>query len=532
VIKSGLRFEDDNLVAEIQNDAGDDAGTLPLLSYAMQQFVDKVLPAGQEITRAVDKSLGGVDGVIVSRANEVFKEHSPSKETKNRLFSRLILVNEKGTATKTPAFFDPADRRWTPDEAELMEGLVKARLLVTDKPDRDAPSYTVEIAHEALITEWPELKDWVERYWFKRLQIQQVETAAREWKEALAEGARNTAPAESVEKQLKINQQHLWRQDRLDLIREAMRELSMTEDALSQNARDFIRDERERLIDELQYPIPHDRRFEIGNRVSELGDTREGIRVRDDDRPEILWCEIPPGEITLLDKQGNSLGVFRVEERLFISRYELSLAQFERFTRGPDYKVQEYWKGLAVTPEKHFPVTQGSAPTYPAQFVSWYQAIAYCRWVSKKLGYEVRLPTEWEWVQTATGGNMNFLYPWGADWYPDRLAYAGSGRNRALRASGLYPDGESPTGALDMCGNVYEWCLNEFERINVTDVSGEKRRTTRGGAFFSPKEDCTVRHRLDDPPDAKTAANHNIAVAIRLLAVNPPADALYFKRKA
>jgi formylglycine-generating enzyme required for sulfatase activity len=81
-----------------------------------------------------------------------------------------------------------------------------------------------------------------------------------------------------------------------------------------------------------------------------------------------------------------------------------------------------------------------------------------------------------------------------------------------------------------MCGNVFEWCLNEFERIGVTDVSGDKRRTTRGGAFFSPPEHCTVRYRLADPPDAKKDENQRIAVAIRLVAVNPPADALYYRR--
>jgi formylglycine-generating enzyme required for sulfatase activity len=407
----------------------------------------------------------------------------------------------------------------------------------------------VEIAHEALITEWPELKGWVERYRFQRLQIQQVENAAREWKQALQDVRKNTMRAASaagsaqqtvdagtaswVEQELEINRQHLWSQERLNLIRAAMRDLTMTEDALAPEAREFIRDERDRLIDELQYPISHDRRLEIGIRVSELGDPRAGIRVLDDDRPEILWCEVPPGEITLLDKDGNSLGTFEVPKNLFISRYEVSLGQFLRFTSGQQYYDPEYWSGLATTPEKHRPYAQATHKTYPAQFVSWYQAIAYCRWASKKLGYEVRLPTEWEWVRAATGRHPEFLYPWGREWYPDRLVYAQAGeRGRSLRASGLYPKVESPVGALDMCGNVFEWCLNEFEQIAVTDVSGDKRRTTRGGAFFSPPEHCTVRYRLADPPDAKKDENQRIAVAIRLVAVNPPADALYYKRLA
>jgi formylglycine-generating enzyme required for sulfatase activity len=545
VIKSGLRFEDESLVEEIQGDAGDDAGTLPLLSYAMQQFVDRVLPEGLAITRAVYKSLGGVQGVIVSRANEVFNQQSPAKETVNCLFRRLVLVDENGTATKTPALFDPSDRGWTMQETALMRRLVDARLLCTDKPDPGSSSYTVEIAHEALITQWPELKEWVERSRFQLLQIQQVESAAKEWQQALKDvqnsARRAAAPAQPtiqtgsesvVEKELEINRQHLWAQERLNLVRAAMRDLNMSEDALSTHAREFIRDERDRLCDELQYSISHDRRFDIGIRISELVDVREGIRYLDDDCPEILWCEIPPGEIVLRDKDGNSLGVFRITERLFISRYELTLGQFQRFTASDDYTAEEYWAGLAATPQTHGPYQQSTHKTYPAQFVSWYQAIAYCRWVSKKLRYDVRLPTEWEWVQAATGGNPDFLYPWGRDWDPNRVVYAGAGeRGRSLRTSGLYPKGESPIGALDMCGNIYEWCLNEFERITVTDVSGTNRRTTRGGAFFSPPEHCTVRHRLADPPDAKKDENQRIAVAIRLVAENPPPYAKYYRKQ-
>ncbi len=202
-----------------------------------------------------------------------------------------------------------------------------------------------------------------------------------------------------------------------------------------------------------------------------------------------------------------------------------------RFTGGAQYYDAQYWEGPAVTPDKHRPYALATHKTYPAQFVSWYQAIAYCRWASRKLGYDVRLPAEWEWVQAATGGNPDYLYPWGKDWDPKRLVFSGAGeRGRSLRASGLYPNGESPVGALDMCGNVYEWCLNEFERITVTEVAGDRKRTTRGGAFFSPPEHCTVRHRLDDSPDARKDENQRIAVAIRLVAVDPPADVIFYRR--
>jgi formylglycine-generating enzyme required for sulfatase activity len=542
VIKSGLRFQDDSLIAEIERDAGDDAGTLPLLSFAMQQFVDKVLPAGSEITRDIYQSLGGVKGVIMTRADEVFRQHSPTKNTVSCLFRRLVVVSENGTATKKQALFDSADGGWTKEESALMRSLVDARLLSTDKPDPGAKSYTVEIAHEALIKEWPELKKWVERSRFQLLEIQQVESAAKAWQVALdkirpaelavaaaVDGGSSQAPAGTCKKsenELEVNWQHLWSQERLNAVRAAMEDLGMTEDQLSPHAKEFIRDESEWLMDELNCSISHDRRNVIGARISALGDTRPGIRLRDDDRPELIWCRVPPGEITLRDDNRKPLGTFQVAAPLFISRYEVTLGQFLRFAGSQVYFEPEWWAGLAVTPSQHKPYPQPTSHTYPSQFVSFYQAIAYCRWVSKKLGYEVRLPTEWEWVQAATGGKSDYEYPWGPTWDPNRAVFAGSGV-RALRALGLYPEGASPCGALDMVGNVPEWCLNSFEPVSVVDVSGNQPRPTHGGGFFDPPERCTVYHRKPDPPDS-TKENLRIAVAIRLVTENPPPDALYF----
>jgi formylglycine-generating enzyme required for sulfatase activity len=299
---------------------------------------------------------------------------------------------------------------------------------------------------------------------------------------------------------------------------DAITALGLSAAGLSAAVQAFILPESDRLLDELNRPIDHKRRAQIGERLAELGDPRAGVGLRNG-LPEVIWCPVPGGLVRFRDVNDRSFGEFEVKP-FYIAQYPITTVQFSAFTRREIYDIEKWWMDLPVRPDTHPARPQAPIANHPAQFASWYQAIAFCRWLSEELQYAVRLPTEAEWMQAATGGNQEYRYPWGREWDP----YKANHRSGAYRlvAVGMYPMGRSPVGAFDMCGNMYQWCLNEFDDPARCQLTGTAPRATRGGAFFSAPEEINVRHRLRDNPDGYNSDKQRIGVCIRLAADNVP----------
>ncbi len=98
-----------------------------------------------------------------------------------------------------------------------------------------------------------------------------------------------------------------------------------------------------------------------------------------------------------------------------------------------------------------------SQPTHPVVAVNWFDAAAFCRWLSAEWKMHVRLPTEAEWEFAARGGVEQVQYPWGNE----------------LRTNppGRWKDGPEPVatgqsngyGLFEMCENVHEWCSDWYD---------------------------------------------------------------------
>jgi formylglycine-generating enzyme required for sulfatase activity len=152
---------------------------------------------------------------------------------------------------------------------------------------------------------------------------------------------------------------------------------------------------------------------------------------------------------------------------------------------------------------------------HPAESLAWVEAVAFCRWLSERLGYEIRLPTEWEWQQAATGGDPEREYPWPGGW-DSRRANTTESELGCSTAVGMYPHGASLTGALDMAGNVLELCLNEYEAPSRTDLDGEARRVVRGGSWGSGRASARAACRSVIHPDGRVGF-----VGVRLSCLAP-----------
>ncbi|HRD90752.1 MAG TPA: SUMF1/EgtB/PvdO family nonheme iron enzyme, partial [Accumulibacter sp.] len=197
-----------------------------------------------------------------------------------------------------------------------------------------------------------------------------------------------------------------------------------------------------------------------------------------------------------------------------IAIHPVTYRQYRAFLDDPQgYRDERWWQDLRHEKEPG----QQSRPigNCPAENVSWYDTIAYCRWASVRLGHEVRLPTEWEWQQAATGGDPTRTYPWGREWAERRANTHESGLSRTT-AVGMYPAGATPQGVLDMAGNVWEWCLNPFYLPNDPSPSGDSRRVVRGGSWGLVRELVRCAVRFNNHPGAR---DDNLG--FRVLCVSP-----------
>lgn len=167
----------------------------------------------------------------------------------------------------------------------------------------------------------------------------------------------------------------------------------------------------------------------------------------------------------------------------FIDTHEVTNEDYEKFVKSTNHRGPQTWKAGAYP--------SGGARK-PVTGVTWDDAVAYARWVGK------RLPTEEEW-EFAARGTDGRRYPWANTWQAG-VANVDSVTS-GMAEVGTY-SGASPFGAFDMVGNAWEWTSSDWAGYSggkVTIRSYNKPKVIRGGAYLTPRESATTTYRRGWP---------------------------------
>ncbi|GAK55793.1 hypothetical protein U27_02752 [Candidatus Vecturithrix granuli] len=237
--------------------------------------------------------------------------------------------------------------------------------------------------------------------------------------------------------------------------------------------------------------------------------------VPDDQIPalkKLIWSEQPQHEVLL--------------SSYHISRYVVTNAQYYTFVTNGGYteRWKECWspEGWIWKEQENIRGPESyrepfGTGNHPVVGVSWYEASAFCQWLTLHLRASgdltgtqfIRLPTEAEWERAARGEEGQ-IYPWGNEFDPNRLNYYKIGLG-ATSPVGCFPCGVSPCGCEDMAGNVWEWCQDWYNdeyyaKSPLKDPAGPASgsgRVLRGGSWNDDAGNCRSAVRLRGGPGGR-----------------------------
>lgn len=280
-----------------------------------------------------------------------------------------------------------------------------------------------------------------------------------------------------------------------------------------------------------------DERRRVGAALAWVGDDRPGVGLDDDGLPDLDWCVIPGGQAVIGTnaEKRRALEVFgtgwsyereepshRVELDTFdMARYPITVAQYQSFVEAADgYSADQWWPPGGLEWKKANPPAPRPVDlpvNVPQGNVTWYEANAFCAWLSAHSGEEIRLPTEAEW-EWAARGRAGSLYPWGDQ--PDgNLANSREAAVLLPLSVGSFENTTpwGPYGPSDLIGNVWEWCSSAVETEAETfaypydrhdgreNSSGGDtfKRATRGGYFGTSQAVSRSSLRGRDVPSVR-----------------------------
>ncbi len=191
-----------------------------------------------------------------------------------------------------------------------------------------------------------------------------------------------------------------------------------------------------------------------------------------------------------------------------IAKYPITTLQFAQFINSGGYKEKKWWtedgwrfrNEEAWTQPEAWNNKQSSNNEHPVVGVSWYEAVAFCTWLSKVTDEKITLPNETQW-QHAAQGDDGREYPWAATWKYRYCNTIETGIQKTTPVRQYEGKGDSPFGVVDMVGNVWEWCRTDYDN-GTNDVNRNSDwRVLRGGSWLINQNFAHVSFRSCNPPN-------------------------------
>ena len=216
--------------------------------------------------------------------------------------------------------------------------------------------------------------------------------------------------------------------------------------------------------------------------------------------PVLVW--IPEGSFRMGSESGQDCErpVHRVWVDSFcIAACQVTNADYAGFLSATSAPPPPFWS------DPHF-----NHPEQPVVALSWFDAIAYCAWLTQQTGRDFRLPTEAEWERAARGGVEGSLYPWG-DAPPQSLTHYDQRWKHGPEP--VRQSAPNAFGLFNMCDNVHEWCSDWYDpnyyssspESNPRGPEHGTRRASRGGSWRHHIKVSRCSARSSIPPEFQYA---------------------------
>lgn len=221
---------------------------------------------------------------------------------------------------------------------------------------------------------------------------------------------------------------------------------------------------------------------------------------------------------------GVSFNMIRVEG----GRFQMGAS--EKDTDAYSYEKPQHWVNLSdyymgetVVTQALWKAVMGTNPSWfkgdnnPVEKVSWNDCLEFIKKLNEKTGQTFRLPTEAEWEYAARGGNKSKGYKYAGSSHAEDVAWFED--NSGVKTHPVKGKKPNELGLFDMCGNVFEWCLDGFgnysnsEQTNPNGALSGSNRVFRGGGWNCSARLCRVSYR-DSRAPAKAYDNLGFRLAL------------------